>query len=128
MSTTLPFEIIRNESSVLDVYLRDEDDLPIDLTSLSEVLAEVPDATPPGLVSISYTGTEISVEGNAVLGHLKLKFPAAKTALMGLTNYDAETNPVYTTLQLKVTITGNPAFAPNIIKIAGALNVIDPIS
>jgi len=128
MAATLPIEIIRGESKQIIVKLRDENDDPIDLTSCTEIVASVPDATPPGLTSISLTGSEIVVQGSPLLGVVALNFPSASTLLMGLTNYDAETNPLYTTLQISVTITSNPAFNPNIKKIANAVNVIDPIS
>lgn len=124
----LPIEIIRGESKQIIVKLRDENDDPIDLTSCTEIVASVPDATPPGLVSISLTGLEVEVQGSPLLGVVSLNFPAASTLLMGLTNYDADTNPVYTTLQLEVTITANPAFLPNIKKIENALNIVDQIS
>ncbi len=128
MSATLPIEIIRGESKQITVKLRDENDNPIDLTSATEITASVPDATPPGLVTISLTGTKVVISGDPVLGVINLNFASGDTTLMGLTNYDAETNPLYTTLQLAVTITANPAFNPNIKKIANAVNVIDPIS
>lgn len=123
-----PIEIIRGESKQITVKLRDENDNPIDLTSASEITASVPDATPPGLVTITLTGAKVVVSGDPVLGVINLNFTSSDTTSMGLTNYDAETNPTYTTLQLAVTITGNPAFNPNIKKIENAMNVIDPIS
>lgn len=127
MASTLPIEVIRGESSAINVVLRDENDKPINLTSMTEFVAKVHAAT-GSPIEAKFSISEVVVVGDPLLGEVQIKYTAVKTALFGLTNYDADTNPNYTTLQIEVTITGMPDFNPNIKKIEGALNIIDPIS
>lgn len=134
---SLPIKIVRGASRAIDVYLRDENDQPIDLTSCTEIEALVKGVTPPGTdISITLTGTEIVIVGDPKLGHAQLQWPAAKTTNMALTGYDGETVTAYSTLELKVTITGNPDFQPGTLlldrsdedpvpAVLGVLNIVD---
>lgn len=127
LSPTQPIEVIQGSSKAIDLYLRDENDIPIDLTSLTEFKAEVHAAT--GIpIEITMTAMEVVVVGNALLGHVQLQFTGTKTALFGLTNFDAIDNPVYTDLQIKATITSNPDYAPYIKRLSGVLNVLPALS
>lgn len=122
-----PITLVRGESWSQDFYLRDERDEPIDLTSATEIVAAVKDSTPPGLTSVSLTGAEIAVASPTTKGKFNVKITAVKSLLVGLTA-DLETAGSYSTLQFSFTITGDNAFAPNIIKIPNFFNVVDPIS
>lgn len=125
--STLPFEIIQGRSKAIDLFLRDEEDMPIDLTSLTEFKAEV-HATTGAPIEITKTAAEVVIIGSPLLGHVQLQFSAAKTALMALTNFDGVNVLAYTTLQIEVTITGNPDYNPNIKQIAGVLNILPQIT
>lgn len=127
MSATLPFEVIQGRSKAIDIFLRDENDQPIDLTSLTEFKAEV-HATTGIPIEITLTAAEVVVVGSPLLGHVQLQFSAAKTALMALTGFDGETVMAYTTLQIEVTITANPDYNPNIKQIPGVLNILPQIT
>ena len=118
MSATLPFTIVQGSSKAIDLYLRDENDNPIDLTDLTAFVANV-HATTGAPVSISLSASEVVVVGSPLLGHVQLQFPAAKTALMALTNFDATNNPLYTNIEIQVTITGNPDYNPKIQELSG---------
>lgn len=127
MSATLPFEVIQGRSKAIDLFLRDENDQPIDLTALTEFKAEV-HATTGAPIEITMTAAEVVIVGSPLLGHVQLQFSAVKTALMALTGFDGLNVIAYTTLQIEVTITGNPDYNPNIKQIPGVLNILAQIT
>lgn len=125
-ATTLPVTLYRGRSIAFTVRLTDNcSQLPIDLAPYTEIdvrIAGIGTAPPvKALLSLSEVVKLSPVTG----GQIKVKYTAADTLLMGLTNADPDA-PVYSDVWVYLTDPANDDQNPYIIKLAGIFNILDP--
>jgi len=125
-ATTLPVTLYRGRSIAFSVRLTDNCSLlPIDLTPYTEIDVRIAGigAAPP--VKALFTLSEVIKVTPLTGGQITVKYTAADTLIMGLTNADPDA-PVYSDVWIYLTDPANDDQNPYIIKLTGIFNIVDP--
>lgn len=130
MATTLPITVEQPASIAIDFYATDpnNNNVPIDLTSVTEISVSVISNTPPTCVTVLKSTGGVVLVGSAVLGHFQAQFTSAQVLTMPLStlNSDGTINEAtLSAITVKITNPSNPNQNPYVIVVSGALAIFE---